>query len=170
MSVDLVKPLKYESDEGDFGPVQFNPNEDVVNANGYALNDNENIIIDSDGSGNIQFKDVVAGGPHTLADLLVSSGGITESQHKVLDQLVHLIAESNHQDITYNGWKVTDIIHWIDDNKTTKIREINLTYNGWKTNTLIIKQYNAVGTLVETLTGTFSWTGWKINYIDWVLS
>ena len=104
------------------------------------------------------------------------SGGITESQHRALDQLVHEIAETNYYEITYDGtytWRTSSEIWWTTSGKTQKIREILYTYDGttiWKTVTIVIKQYDGTGTLEETLTGTVTYSGVFVDNIDWVLT
>lgn len=100
----------------------------------------------------------------------IGGSGITESQHRALDQLVHLIAENAYTEYTYSGNQVTDEIMWTDSGKTIKIRETNFTYTGNKVNTEAIKQYNAVGALLETLTKTYTFTGNKVTSINEVLT
>ena len=96
--------------------------------------------------------------------------GITETQHKNLDQLVHLIAEGSFEEYIYTGNRVDQIIVWTDAGKTTKIREELYTYTGSQLTTLVTKQYDGAGTLVQTLTETYSYTGSKLDDITRVLS
>lgn len=60
---DKVKPLKIESPstggtQVDPFPVETNPAQDYLASKGIAFENNDNRLIDLDGSGNIQFKDV----------------------------------------------------------------------------------------------------------------
>lgn len=96
-------------------------------------------------------------------------GGISEAQHRSLDQLVHLIAETSYEELEYTGNRVDAVRIWTDSGKTVKIREEELTYTGNKVTQIVTKQYNA-GVLVETLTETLNYTGNTLNYIDKVLS
>ncbi len=59
---DKVKPLGFESTASGGGdnfpfPTELDPNEDYVAAKGIAFANNDNRLMDLDGSGNIQFKD-----------------------------------------------------------------------------------------------------------------
>lgn len=61
---DKIKPLKIESPSNggtqtDYLPTESNPSQDYVSAKGIAFEHNDNRTIDLDGSGNIQFKDVI---------------------------------------------------------------------------------------------------------------
>ena len=100
----------------------------------------------------------------------LTGGALTPSNHKVLDQLVHNIAETSFEEYVRSGGKVTDIIVWTNSSKTTKIREESFAYVSNKISTIILKQYNAAGALVETLTDTYSFTGNTLTSIDRVLT
>lgn len=92
----------------------------------------------------------------------ISASGITETQHKNLDQLVHDIAENGYTEYTYSGNKVSSEIIWTTPDKTLKIREFSFVYTGNKVLTETVIQYNGAGAAVQTLTRTFSYTGNKI--------
>ena len=153
---DKVKPFKQESTpdggQNDAGWSEVDPNEDYIAMKGIAFeNSNSHLvhIIDNE----ITFVDPVTG-QKKLSELGASSG-ITESQHLSLDQLVHKIIETNYFEITRdeNG-DISDTIYYTDDTKSLKIRECNIIRNeNNDISQIIIKQYNAVGTLVQTLTG-----------------
>lgn len=102
------------------------------------------------------------------------SGGITENQHRSIDQLVHAIAEDSYYEIEYNGtytWRVDKEIWYTDSGKTTKIREIIYSYTSiWKYSAIVLKQYDGTGTLEETLTGTVVYSDIFIDNITWVLT
>jgi hypothetical protein len=60
--MDKVKPLKIENSanggtEVDPFPTEADPSEDYLAARGIAFEDNDNRVIDTDGSGNLRFKD-----------------------------------------------------------------------------------------------------------------
>ena len=92
----------------------------------------------------------------------------SESEHEDLDTLVHNLSEDMYEEFIYTGSRVDSIIVWTDSGKTTKIRETNFTYTGQKVTTEVIKQYDSGGTLKVTLTGTYSYTGNKLDDITWV--
>lgn len=103
---------------------------------------------------------------------VTSSGGsgITESQHRNLDQLVHLIAENSYLEIVKTGGKVSDIIIWSDNTKVLKIRETNITRTAGKVSQIVIKQYDETGVLAETLTQTLNRTSGSVTSINGVLT
>jgi len=105
------------------------------------------------------FKDGVVTGVKTLTELLSGSGGITESSHRVLDQLVHALDENYFEEYTRVGNKVTNITVWTSAAKTLKIREEQYTYSGNRVTQEVDIQYDGVGTEVERLTLTYNYTG-----------
>lgn len=100
----------------------------------------------------------------------ISASGITENQHRQLDQLVHNIAENSYTQLVYSGNKITDEIIWTTSGMTLKIRESNFTYTGNKVNQEICKQYNGAGSLVETSTKTYSYSGNSVVNITEVIT
>lgn len=116
---DKVKPLKLESSstggtENDFFQTEVNPTEDYVAAKGIALENNDNRLVDLDGSGNIQFKDAVETTPITVRKLRT--------------------ANQNIFDNTLNGFIATDVQAAIEESKTSapgKARaSVTCTFNG----------------------------------------
>ena len=99
-----------------------------------------------------------------------TGGGISPSEHRELDQLVHEVAESCYYEPTYSGWRIVSESWWTDSSKTTLIRKIDYTYSGWRVTTETIRQYDASGAVVETLTGTYTYSGWQVVSIDWSLT
>ena len=99
---------------------------------------------------------------------LRSGSGITEAQHELLDTIVHALNETCFEEITRTGGKITDVVWYTTDAKTTKVREINLTRSGGKVSVIVCKQYNAAGALLQTLTGTTTRTSGRVSSIDWV--
>ena len=100
----------------------------------------------------------------------VGGSGITIPQHRALDQLVHLVAETSYFEVTRTAGRVSDVVYWTDNTKTQKIRETNITRTAGQVSSVVVKQYDASGVLAETLTGTVNRTGGQVASIDWVLS
>ena len=99
-----------------------------------------------------------------------TGGGLTPSSHRALDQLVHEVAETSYTEVVETAGKVTAVIVWTDAGKTTKIREEEYTYTGGQVTTIVAKQYDGTGTLVETYTETVTYSGGKVQSISGVLS
>jgi hypothetical protein len=186
-SLDLVQLEKQESaglggNAGDELPfaAPIEPQEDAIEVAGVMLQEtgrrNRQVALWPDGN-DMRFRDIsnpgTAGGGHTLSELLSGAGGgITEGQHRNLDQLVHEIAEDYYEEFTYSAGKITNITHWTDAGKTTKIREQIFTYTGNKVNTIVTKQYDGAGVVKsgETMTETFAYSGNSITSITAVMS
>jgi len=108
--------------------------------------------------------DHVAG--NTLHECLASIDDLTSPYaHRDLDQLVHNIAETSYEEVTYTGVNPTSLIVWTNSGKTIKIREEQYTWNGNKVNTLTMIQYNAAGAEVERVVETYTYTGSKVTSI-----
>lgn len=78
---DKVKPLKIENpatggSQTDPFPVETNPAQDYLAAKGFAFENNDNRLIDLDGSGNIQFKDFSETSPVTVRQLRTALNNI----------------------------------------------------------------------------------------------
>ena len=87
-------------------------------------------------------------------------GGFSESQHRAVDQLVHRLAENSYTEPTLDGFgRPTAITTWTSPAKTTKIRECIVTYTGGLPTQVVENQYDASGTLVETVTETIAYAG-----------
>jgi len=95
---------------------------------------------------------------------------ITSSEHRQLDQLVHELDEDYYEEYTYTSGLVSNTTVWTDPGKTLKIREYNYTYSSGKMTQSIEKQYDGAGSLVETLTKTYSWTGSRLSSVTCVRS
>ena len=106
----------------------------------------------------IAMEQVIAGPP---------SAGLTETQHRSLDQLVHEVAESSFDQVVYTGNRVDAIITWTSSGMTTKIREELYTYTGNKITQIVTKQYNGAGVLItgETMTEVIAYTGSQVTDI-----
>jgi hypothetical protein len=99
-----------------------------------------------------------------------AGSGISAGTHLVLDQLVHDVAETSYEEVTRSGGQVTSDIVWTDNTKITKVRETLITRSGGQVDTVVMKQYDAGGALVQTLTGTITRSGGQVESIAWVLS
>lgn len=95
---------------------------------------------------------------------------VSEANHRLLDTLTHELDEDYYEEYTYSGNYVSADIVWTDSGKTTKIREYTYTYDTGKMVGSVEKQYNGSGTLVETLTKTYTWTGSKLTSVTCVRS
>jgi len=98
----------------------------------------------------------INGAVHSLT---ASSSGITEPEHETLDTLVHDINESSYDEITRSGRRIVNVTTWTDSSKTLKIREIAMTYTGSRLTQAVTRQYDASGSVVQTLTETFTYIG-----------
>ena len=146
---DRVQLLKQETvggggDAADIHPVfaetKLNPREDAPEALGFFFQsptgpDDEECYVTRNDDGDMLLKDENAdsGSEVTLSQLLESAaGGIPETEHRSLDQLVHDVAESSYDEVVYTGNKVTEYITWETASKLKKIRHVTVTYTGKK--------------------------------------
>jgi hypothetical protein len=179
VTIDRVKPLKIESiasggDENDEYPSSLNPEEDHVECAGLVLDApgliDESTVLDRNGN-DMRFKDTNNPAPITLSTLVAGgAGGITETSHKTLRQLIHLAdGEGPFEGFTSGAYKVTSptgpfptSIIWYDkaDEETRKkIVEKNITWTGAFPTTIVWKVYDATETLLATVTDTISYSG-----------
>jgi len=105
-----------------------------------------------------------AGGEIDLTDKLSSD------THRTLDTLAHELDEDYYEEYSYSGNEITNVTVWTNSGKTLKIRESDYTYSSGRVATETVKQYNGVGTLVETLTHTYTYSGGKIQSVTCVRS
>ena len=175
---EIVQVIKRESGalggnpSNDFDyPAPIDPQEDVVEAAGYAINDATNRDLDAllwrDGS-DMYFRDGNNPAGYTLTELASGvGGGITASQHKTLRQLIHFIdngpaegfASGAYREMT--GTVFPTAIVWYDDaTKVKKLVEKLLTYSGAFPTQIQWKMYGTDGTTVlATVTDAISYTG-----------
>lgn len=181
MARDRVIGVKWESPAGggtesDRQPSPLNPAEDYPQVRGVIFqkyvgpgerdhSDDEVVGAERDLSDRLTFWDTENETPIPLTDLVAGSGGLTEGAHKVLDTLIHDLAEDRYEEFTYSGNHVTNITVWTDSGKTTKIREWQYTYSGNKVSTETVIQYNASGVEVERVVSTFTYSGNKVSNI-----
>jgi len=82
--VDKVKPLKIESPstggtQDDMFPTETNPSQDYVAAKGIAFEGSDTRLVGTDGSGNIEFQDVIQTSPFRLNKLVKDFGTVANS-------------------------------------------------------------------------------------------
>jgi hypothetical protein len=149
---DRVRLLKNESPttggtQDDVGfPSQLNPNQDGISVQGIFLQkpkasgpieEDELVYITRNVGGDIVFIDVTTGVEKTLTELLAGAGGVTESSHKVLRQLIHFIDDGPAEGFASGAYKETTgtvtptaIVWYTDSGKTDKIVERLITWSG----------------------------------------
>ena len=88
-----------------------------------------------------------------------TAGGITATQHRNLDQLVHDIAETSFDEITRVGFQVTNITTWDSAAKITKIREVSVVYTGFLATQVTTTQYDAAGVAAEIVVEDITYSG-----------
>ena len=176
MPIDRVQPLKIESlttgSDEDMFPTSLDKNEDYVEARGFAVQDagsnDETTVIDRVGN-DLRFKDGNNATPLTLTELLSGAGGITESSHKALRDLIHFIegpadgwtSAAYYEQLPSANPFPTSAIWWESASKLNKIVELTTAYNANKTiATEVWKMYDTDGsTVLVTLTDTYSYSG-----------
>ncbi len=163
--MDRIRPLKFErpatgGTQTDEVMTELNPSEDFVDCKGIAFGtdghyittfDNELVLVDP------------VNGIKKLSIISVPSPVSGTS-------LQLLIAASAFHEYVRTGKKVSSEIWWTDDLKTQKIREILYTRTAGKISGEIHKQYDPVGSLLETLTITYNRVGGSIASETWVKS
>lgn len=177
---DRVQILKNESPatggtEDDLGfPSVANANDDAPSVAGLFIQPpnpstsrDETVYVSRDGLGNMLFRDAVDGTERTLSDLLAGSGGLTESGHRILRQLIHFIDDGPAGGFTSNAYKETlpagpfpaSIVWWESASKLKKIVERLLTWSGANLTTDQWKMYDTDGsTVLVTVTDAISYS------------
>lgn len=95
-----------------------------------------------------------------------TGGGITESEHRSLDTLLHNLVEDCYIEYTRTNGRVTAIMVWTDNLKTLKIREELITYTNGLVSQIVERQYDGAGALVETKTTVINRTGGLVSSED----
>jgi len=175
---DRVKPLKFESpDSGgtelDEFQTSLDPSEDHLDARGVFIqndtSDDEAVHVTRDAGGNMQFKDAQNTTYKTLTELLAGSGGLTESAHRTLRQLIHFIDDGPAEGFVSGAYREvlpagdpfpTSIIWYEDGTKAKKIVELALTWSGPVTTQEVWRVYDTDGsTVLATVTDTITNSG-----------
>lgn len=95
---------------------------------------------------------------------------ITPLKHETADSLVHSLAETSYEELTRVSGQVSNVTIWTDSGKSVKVRETDITRSSGQVSVIIDKQYDAVGVLAQTMTGTITRSGGQVASIDWVES
>jgi len=177
--MDRVQVLKRETaalggDAADEAPwdAPIEPQEDAIEAAGVYLQDasnrDENVLVARSGD-DMTFQDVSNPTPSTLSDLIAGAGGLTESQHRVLRQLIHFINDGPAEGFATGAYKEilpaanpfpTSAIWYESSSKSKKIIELTVTYTGAFPTTEEWKMYDTDGsTVLATVTDTISYSG-----------
>jgi hypothetical protein len=98
---------------------------------------------------------------------LRSGSGLSESQHKILRQLIHFIDGGPAEGFTSGAYRETTgtvfptaIIWWESSDKLKKIVSKEMTWSGAFPSTIVWKVYDTDGTTVlATVTDTISYSG-----------
>ena len=173
MAKDRVHPLKLEDPasggvETDEFPTSLDQNEDFVDARGVtfqnATSDDEAVVAERDAENNLVLTDPVAGS-WKLSEL--GGGGLTESAHRIVRQLIHFIDEGPAEGFATNAYReVTGslfpsaFIWWESSAKLKKIVSREVTWTGPFPATVIWKIYDTDGsTVLATVTDTLTYSG-----------
>ena len=101
-----------------------------------------------------------------------AGGGVSPSGHRNLDQLVHLISEDSHTQITRVAGRITNITVWTDNTETTKIRETALTRTAGLISQTVTTHYDGAGVPIagEVFTRDFNRVSGRVDSIDGALT
>jgi len=179
---DRVQLMKQESsalggDDTDIGeyrqPLPISPQEDAIESAGLYLQDasnrDEEVYVEREGD-DMRFRDKNNTSPVTLTALLSGSGGLTESAHRTLRQLIHFIdngpaegfTSGAYRETIHSGVFPTAIIWWESVSKLKKIVEKTLAYTGAFPTTITWKMYDTDGsTILATVTDSLTYSGSK---------
>lgn len=123
-------------------PEPIAPQEDALEAAGYYLQDasnrDENVGLKRSGD-DAQFFDVNNPTPVTLTELLSGAGGLTESAHRTVRQLIHFIDSGPAEGFASGAYKETlpsadpfptTVTWWESSSKSKRIVEKTITRSG----------------------------------------
>lgn len=175
MPRDRNQPLKLENtdtggDDIDLAPTAMDRNEDFYDGRGVTFqnetSDDDSVVAERDDDDNLVFEDLVAG-RYTLSDLVAGTGGLTESGHRVLRQLIHFVDNGPAEGFDSGAYRVTTgtvyptAIIWYDKagEGKKKIVEKLLTWTGAVPTTIVWKVYDASETLLATVSDAISYSG-----------
>jgi len=177
--MDRVQALKRETaalggDAADEQPwdAPIEPQEDALESAGLYIQDlsnrDETTLISRSGD-DMLFRDVSNPTPATLSDLIAGTGGLTESGHRTLRQLIHFIDDGPAEGFVSAAYKEvlpsaavfpTSAVWWESVSKLKKIVEKLITWTGVNPTTIVWKVYDTDGTTVlATVTDTISYSG-----------
>ena len=156
-----VKVAILQRDTEELGPEEIDAINDYLQAKGLKFQGSENHLIDT-ADNELQFKDSVSG-THKLSQ-------VSKLNHRIIDELIHSIYENSFYEVTRVAGKVSNVTWWQSVSKLKKIREIIYSRTGSLISTIVSKQYDIDGVLLETYTETIARTGSIINTITGVLT
>lgn len=180
MAFDRVQVMKQEStalggddaDAVEWGPTPIEPQEDAIEAAGLivqdATNRDETTVIDRLGL-DMRFKDGNNPTPKTLTELLSGAGGLTESGHRALRQLIHFIEDGPAEGFASGAFKETTgtvfptFEAWYVVGSTPPaglIVSLTTTWTGPKITQEVWKMYDVDGsTVLVTVTDNITYSG-----------
>jgi len=161
-----------DADAVEWGPTPIEPQEDAVEAAGLYLQDatnrDETTLIDRLGL-DMRFMDGNNPVAKTLTELLAGDGGLTETAHKALRQLIHFIEDGPAEGFASGAFKQTtgtvfptaEIWYVVGSTPPAgKIVELLTTWTGPKITQEVWKMYDVDGsTVLVTVTDTISYSG-----------
>ena len=108
-----------------------------------------------------------AGGGYTLSELLAGAGGLTETTHRVLHQLIHFIEDGPAEGFASGAYRETTgtmfptaVVWYTDSGKADKIVERLVTWSGVNATVDKWKIYDTDGsTVLWTVTDAISYSG-----------
>lgn len=179
--MDRVQVIKQESaalggDPADEQPWNepIEPQEDAIEAAGVYLQDgsnrDESTLVNRAGL-DMLFKDGNNPTTKTLSQMLAGTGGLTETQHRTVRQLIHFIDDGPAEGFASGAYREvlggtfpTQFIWWESSSKTKKIVEKTITRTGSGTlvmpTPIVWKIYDIDGsTVLCTVTDVISYSG-----------
>lgn len=100
-----------------------------------------------------------------------SNIALAPGEHRLVDELTHDLDESYYLVNTYDvSHRLVTTTVWTDSGMTLKVREYSYVYVLGKLDQAVSKQYDGSGTLLETLTETYVWSGAEVANITCVRS
>lgn len=108
-----------------------------------------------------------SGAGYSLSDMLASSAGMTEGEHRVVRQLIHFINDGPAEGFATGAYKEQHVdpfpewaIWYESSAKTKKIVEVNITYTGAFPTAEEWKIYDTDGsTVLATVTDAITYSG-----------
>lgn len=180
MPIDRVQVLKQEStalggddaDASEWGSNPIEPQEDALESAGLyiqdATNRDETTFISRLGL-DMLFKDGNNPVSKTLTEVLAGAGGLTESAHKALRQLIHFIddgpaegfASGSFRETTGTVFPTLEVWYVVGSTPPAgKIVELATTWSGAKITQEVWKMYDTDGsTVLVTVTDAISYSG-----------
>jgi hypothetical protein len=133
---------------------------------------NKQVAIWRDGN-DLRIRDTTnpgtGGAGHSLSDMLASSTGMTEGEHRLVRQLIHFLDDGPGEGFPSGCYKETlpagnpfptSEIWWESSGKTKKIVELTTTWSGAFITTEEWKMYDTDGsTVLATITDAITYSG-----------